>query len=416
MDIKSRWYLSIIFLCAFQSAVGEDEEDFVSCSRGDLKFNCTALEEDKEHIEVFKRNNFYRDKYRYCLPKDLRTYGKHGYVTFSNCRFPTVPNDLFQRLRHSSDIVLDNSNITEIGDARFPDNNELARLSMSQNNLSEVPNTLFSNTPQLRRVDFSYNQIRNIDPKTFSETKEVAGLDFAHNLIEAIDEKTFDALTKLIQIDFSFNRLETFHTKFLKSKHLSRLILSNNRIARLDCDIFFDSPEAYRREIDLSMNQLREIDLSCDKSNQSLTLYINDNHLENLTLSTSPSLRSLDASRNKIRNVFIQSEQKSLERLHLANNSLSDVSDIFKYCTSLEQLDLSFNDIEDVTAVSSPEALRIIVLIKNRIRKLGCNIFPNATWYTTMVDATMNLLTEIDLNCDKISENLILAIGAILKT
>lgn len=369
-------------------------EEFCLNDYGLLTLDCAALEQNKNHSEIMTNTIFDNANIRRCVS---RYYP--GAIKFKNCQLPAPPHKILERLSFIETVYLDNTGVAKIESGDFPQRNAIEKLSMTQNNISEIPALLFSNLPQIRNVDFSYNKISKVDPKAFNNLEMILAINLAHNFIETLDKELFSTIKFIDEIDLSYNQLEAFD--FLSLQGLGTLKLNNNKIMRLDCNAL---PLSVPTSIDLSKNQLIEVDLNCNRTGGELTINLDDNLLENITLPASPLVNSLiilTASNNKIRNVSVESEVKSLTNLQLKQNNLTDVPDVFKHCSSLTHLDVSFNNIRELSAELSTEELRFLNLSNNHLTDLKCNAFPNSTAWQTQIDVSMNQLKHIELNCDK---------------
>lgn len=356
MEVKILRLSFLILLSAFKVA---SDKKLISCvdSPLDQKLNtfldCNALEDSiKNHTDFF---NDIRN--RNVTPDgscERLTHRNSYQFYFKNCQLTTIPNKFFDQLSDNiGEIYLDYAGVRSITAENFRAKPILKILSISHNNITELPPILFENSTEIKNVDFSHNQITTLDPKALSGATGLEKINLAHNFIVTVPEGLFDSLTELSDIDFSHNSIELFHPELRRSSHLNKLNLSHNKITRLSCNIFPNSEipdlKAY---LDVTNNQLKGIDLNCDKKGNGIILNVEDNQLEYLTLPSSTliaHLHSILAARNKIKKISVESESTELKSLMLANNSFtksSDLLDVFKYCTSLTTLDLSFNIVQ----------------------------------------------------------------------
>lgn len=101
----------------------------------------------------------------------------------------------------------------------------------------------------------------------------------ANNLIATLANNTFTYLTELVELNVANNLVETIEANtFASNKQLKNISLANNRISHLDCAIF--SSLINLESLDLSKNELRI------PSEQSFVININDNKLEQLTVTS----------------------------------------------------------------------------------------------------------------------------------
>lgn len=332
-------------LSVFGSAFGGE---FFQCAYPDhqknLTFDCGALDKNVEHIEYL---NSYTNSYYFCSGYQYvdTPIGDAHRIDIKNCRMPNIPQTFFQQLQEAVEIYMDRSGIQKLRGEDFPEKSEWEQLSMVFNKLIELPAYLFVHTPAIREADFSYNQIRRIDVEAFT-SGTLERVKLTHNFIETLEKDLFLTAPELIEIDLSHNQIVTFHPEMLTLKRLIHLNLNNNKIVRLDCNIFPNSDT--KALIDASNNQLTDVNFKCEKKSDGLALNLEGNQLESLTFPASTLMDhvyDVFAPRNQIKNISIEKEMKSLMSLSVANNMLTNVSDIFKRCTSLKRLDLSFNNV-----------------------------------------------------------------------
>lgn len=368
------WLLLIVFASVAAN------ENFLNCpnsysdvSKMNITFDCANLEEDVVHSDFFDQNvednsctymtdfDAYYDQYREAYKSFTEAYQ----ITFENCRFPYLPHTFFQRINKIFRINLEHSGVEAITYGKFADGSNLETLLMSFNELMELPGFLFSHTPQIQEIDFSHNRIRKIDENTFrGAAKKIKKINLAHNNINAIDRLLFSGLLELEDLDISHNIIEHFDADLSSLTQLEFLRLDNNKIMQLGCNVF-----ANQLEIDLSVNELKEIDWNCN-STSTLTLKIENNLLGNLTLPASTLVTSLStvlASRNKIENISIEGDLPNLRLLNLGNNNLKNISAVSEHCVALANLDLSFNDIRHVDANAFVKMTKLQYLYLNNM-------------------------------------------------
>lgn len=199
----------------------------------------------------------------------------------------------------------------------------------------------------LDELSASGNKIKNISIE--SELQSLRYLNLSRNQLSDVSD-VFERCISLISMDLSFNDIRDLNINS-SIVGLSDLHLSNNKINRLGCNIF-PNENWGSTSVDASKNQLKELDLNCDKRSKQITLNVEDNLLESLILPATTlvdELATLLASKNRIKQIIIEKELKSLKHLQLANNSITDlsgISGVFRHCSAVETFDLSSNDIQ----------------------------------------------------------------------
>lgn len=259
-------------------------------------------------------------------------------VKFTNCRTPYIPYMIFNYFDgiREFDISFTELEATHHGDFFKAEN--LMFLTISNNKITELSSSLFAGAPNISVVDFSYNHISKINSFAFAGANLMSRLDFSHNLITTIEKDVFSSLTVLDELHLDNNLIESIDPQlFATNEMLARLSLNNNKIFQLECDIL--SKLKYLNKLDLSMNKLQAFNTNCVTGTH-FTLIIHDNQLQNLTLRR---VATVHASRNQLKQIFIEDDVNNLKSLKLANNSLTNFTGIFEQLSSLETLDLSFN-------------------------------------------------------------------------
>jgi len=205
----------------------------------------------------------------------------------------------------------------------------LQNMDLSRNNFSgEIPQNLFLAALGLSKVNMSWNKFEGEFPQNvFSNKTLLTQVDFSHNNFNGtlpISNPYFN------YIDFSYNHFQGKLLNSIMMQNLDFINLSNNQL----------SGEISPLEIFNTSTQITMLDLS----NNNFTGLLPD--LDLLT-----SLETLDLSNNSfddgpfpnwITNIF------TLKSLSLNKNYLNGSLDISKLRSSLQVLNLEFNNIREV--------------------------------------------------------------------
>lgn len=287
------------------------------------------------------------------------------------CSIPFVPIQFLQELTLVEKVWLNNSGVQSIASLL---NSNLKVLMMNDNNLFELPKYLFVASQQVEKVNFSNNSISKIDPDVFANLKHVKEINLSFNKIQSLGAGLFKGSNVLQFIYLSHNALVDFKPNLSNLTELQYLSLEGNRLTQLGCTVFPISG-GNPTTIDASNNQLKSIDLNCDRKHNSsyLSLNVSDNQLEMLRFPNSTlakSVKALSAKRNKIELISIANDLPGLKELDLANNNCVNVSDIVKHLGSLEVLDLSFNNIPEIRAIGNFTKLNALRLNNNNLTQI----------------------------------------------
>ena len=145
------------------------------------------------------------------------------------------------------------------------------------------------------------------------------------------------------------------------------------------------------RALDLSCNAITKVENLTNSGLKELKLY--GNMISTVAgLLDLTNLETLSLQHNKISSIsdgFMS--QKKLKTLRLDSNQLSVIEPRdFNYCRSLESLDLSYNFLESLSAVKFASLLQDLSAVGNRLRKVDCS--GNVT------------LVELDLSFNQIED------------
>jgi Leucine-rich repeat (LRR) protein len=184
-------------------------------------------------------------------------------------------------------------------------NTRIEFLDLSHNFLSVWPVNSFSDIGfTLRAVHINFNLIEYLDSTMYMNTQYLTELHLSYNQLKVLPDNTFSILHNLTSLDLSFNPLITTNFKELL------LNIPQLRFLNLKSTGLFSVPTMYLAhliELDLSRNQIHEIETSLVDLKNLRKLIISDNKIFNLTTlarNLPLSLRELDISRNPVRKIL----------------------------------------------------------------------------------------------------------------
>lgn len=390
--------------------LANNQKEFIRCTYSPsgllfASFDCSALETNIDHSDIFNNFETYYTEY---VNDDCSAYqDQMKYFAFrfnfENCVIPRIPDKFFYQLENTEEIYLDFAGVETIDGEHSFVSNSLKNLSMTNNNLTSLPANLFWHTPAIRSIDFSYNQISEVDPRVFNGvTDRLDKINLSHNQIETLDDSLFTDLLNLSQLNLANNFIYSFTPDLSNLNNLKHLILRNNKISQLNCNFY---PNFIPREalFDVSRNELREIDFSCNKicempTSGCIVLNIEDNHLNNLTLPATNLANSLDsvlAYKNEIENIYIESDLDNLKYFYLSKNRLTNADDIFEHCNLLRILELSHNKIRRINTDSFTKMTQLELLYLNNISLVEIDL--------NVISQSTNLVV-LDLSCNNMKK------------
>lgn len=317
-------------------------------------------------------------------------------VKFTDSHMPFIPHGIFRYLTSVREFDISFTGIEAIH-RDFEGANNLMFLTMTNNQLTELSASLFTDAPNISVIDFSHNKIERINPFTFVDVIFLSRLHFSYNRLIKLDPQVFEKLYALDYIALDHNELEYIEPElFARNSLLQKILLNNNRIVTVDCRVFAHTD--YLNSLDLSHNQLLEFSTSCmgGQLASQLTLVINNNRLNHLTLK---NVDSLDASNNNISTLSIEDETCHTEKLIVANNSLANITSMFDRLSSLKHLDISLNHIGrlNISTFASLKNLNKLYLRRTQLQHINYGTFANQK-ELKVLDISYNNLNRIDFD------------------
>lgn len=289
-------------------------------------------------------NAVWESLYPFRQLKDLQLQGNS--VTMLN-------RTVLRSLSSLRNLDLGDNRISDLSTEMFQAMAELQFLHVNQNNLTEIRNNTFLGLQKLVAFDLRGNRIKTIEKGAFSHFVSLAELDLSNNCLSEIP--SFNNATTLQSLDLSSNYIQLLSSNALKGlQNLQNLVLFNNSIKQIETGVFRFVPAL--RTADFSFNEIHRILKETFEGLQQLsTLFLQNNLIENISIEghDMPGLRTLNLSSNMFSS-------------KIASGMFPD---------NVENLDLSYNNISDITeyAFYSYEHLRRLSLKGNKLTTLAMN-------------------------------------------
>ncbi|KAI1308640.1 Protein toll [Halotydeus destructor] len=275
--------------------------------------------------------------------------------------------------------------LTDRGFGTLP---RLTALTISHNLVSRAEENALLGLSQLSTLDLSNNELVALPPRFFNPVSStLTELKLNNNSISVLPPGLFLDLTSLIELDLSRNEITSHWINQNTFGHLTKLInmdLSNNKLSRVDSTTF--SVNTNLNSLTLSHNEIEVISANAFRSlGQLETLVLSHNRLTTLDSSAllGPSnLIVLSLDDNRIEHVhpttFANMSGRLME-LTMKNNKLRSVPEAVGHLKGLRALDLSYNQIVDIsnTSYQGLEHLYSLVLEANRIGNISRGYFRN---------------------------------------
>lgn len=322
----------------------------------------------------------------------------------------------FAKVRELEYLDLASNNIVSLPEYVFCGLINLKLLNLSHNSLQDVKQLgleerkLFPCTPELQMLDLSFNRLKYLTDEILSSLRRLKNLTFSDNQISQMSPYALIGLQRLQFIDLSNNKLSEFHPHFFHhTTELREILLKNNTIAGFPSALFrslsqllhldvshniiadlhflldsFKNPNRLKI-LNLSYNRIRRIEGMPFQSLVSLqVLNLRDNIVEYIAekaFSHLTSLKVLDLTNNRLR--LIEAETfnglMNLHELWLPNNHMELIhSDAFMNLTRLHYLSLKNNSLTSFPmAINKMEYLQNLDLSFNSMSNITNDTFEN---------------------------------------
>lgn len=251
-------------------------------------------------------------------------------------KFQVLSEYSFASLIRLEELRLEHNNIARVEPTALAGLTELERLDIAHNTLIALPSKLFQTTPKLSELYLRNNSLSALPPRLFSGLRVLTVLDLAHNQLSTLEWLRPEAptgLSLLSVVDLSYNRITRLDSSDLRALvNVQTIQLQNNLIDHIG-DNTFAALENLQTLV-LSYNRLKSLNALMMVGLKSvMTLQLDYNRITTI-------------QPNAMRNISM------LQELNLAGNRLSSVPAAVSSLKMLRSLDLSENEIHDVTNAS----------------------------------------------------------------
>ncbi|XP_013194089.1 protein artichoke [Amyelois transitella] len=267
----------------------------------------------------------------YLFPSSFKIHPRLREIILTNNKFNFFPSELISTLQYLELVDLSGNalkNVDELDFARLP---KLRTLLLARNELETISEMAFHNSTQIQHLDLSYNKIDRLGDRLFEGLIRLELLDLGGNILTELPDNIFDRtrLHMLEKIVLKENLFEHPPLKALQKQYffVSSVDLSHNEIVDIPAE---NSVMVNIKKLDLSFNPLSQKTI-------------------NNILTEPKTVRELNLAGTGMSHVG-QLETPFLYSLNLSYNNITQFSDsTFNRTTLLETLDISHNQIVDVT-------------------------------------------------------------------
>lgn len=326
-----------------------------------------------------------------------------SFVDLDNNRLSTLPENTFVDLAELVRLSFSFNQLRSLPADAFRNLTKLKRLSLNNNLLTLVPSSVFAGAPNLERLDLSYNALAQIPQNLFDANPDLVTLNLQNNgNLTILPNETFRNLTKLEELRLGYNNLSRVDAHLLETlTSLRGLHLNNNQLQTIPPSFFKHA--ANLTEIDLSVNKLVSLPIGVFRPLKKLQfLYLRSNYLADVpdnVFSFMPSLNILILSSNKIEAIAPSAFEgdDNMTALDLSANNLNLTETPFALPGRLHFLNLSHNVITNVPNAWLPTtSLQTLNLSYNNIKAINMEQL-NFTSKYVEVDVRMNQIEEVNM-------------------
>ncbi|XP_052816109.1 platelet glycoprotein V-like [Mya arenaria] len=258
---------------------------------------------------------------------------------------------------------------------------ETATLEILRSPFEDVMEFDFATTPavQLSTLLINFGNLTEIHDNAFSTLGELMTLDLSHNKIERVGRDAFMNLKMLRRLDLSYNKIQHLASANIL-KPLIEVVevdFKNNQL--VDFPSGFFSSQSHLQELNIGYNEFVNLKGSSFQGVPNLKKFrtpsCNIQTLENDLFKSLRSIEEFDLSYNQLRFLPLKGELSqliNLRNLNIRGNSLVSLSDNQFEGLNINKLDLSNNAISSVTnnTFMHMEGLNYLDISNNNLKSL----------------------------------------------
>lgn len=257
----------------------------------------------------------------------------------------------------------------------------VASIKIAHSTIQNVNPTAFEGLSELYAVNLTNVGLDMIHPDTFADNKKLRMLTLRGNDLHAMQKKISPFVSYMIksssieELDISnCNLKQLLPTAFNKLPQVVYINLADNQLKTLPVDIF-NKVETIE-ELDLSSNAIERLPSAIFNKTSLTILSLRYNEISSGLDFGTQNIQKLDLSYNKITNVnnVMFDSMPGLTSLILKGNSIRKIHQAaFHPLVDLRHIDLSFNDLEQVSSLMFLTNLDLDVVRINdnpRLKKL----------------------------------------------
>ncbi|XP_033839630.1 toll-like receptor 13 [Periophthalmus magnuspinnatus] len=308
-----------------------------------------------------------------------------------------------KRLTQLTILLLTQNRLCHIDDEAFVNLKKLKILNLSQNKLTNLTGLVFAGLNTLTSLNLAHNHISQIAPNVFEPLSSLTHVHFHHNYIRNLtDVAAVFSLPNIELVSLSNNRLTSFDSDELpfNSSNIRIISFEYNKVQTfsLKRDIF-----PHLHSIQLTGTRQFEWHVASDAFLSNVTnISLSRVSLASFSaiLSSTPALQDLTLESIEQRSLkqFVQVAclTTSIKTLTLTFLTLQSTDDqLFQPCSRLYELKLPFNNMEQLSnqSLKSLTQLRLLHITHNQLQKVPVTVCQ--LWTLEELDLSYNSIREI---------------------
>eukprot|EP01119_Soliformovum_irregulare_P021762 TRINITY_DN7311_c0_g2_i5.p1 TRINITY_DN7311_c0_g2~~TRINITY_DN7311_c0_g2_i5.p1 ORF type:complete len:1018 (-),score=220.59 TRINITY_DN7311_c0_g2_i5:513-3566(-) len=240
------------------------------------------------------------------------------------------------------------------------------------------------------KLDRSSQGLLDVDPQELHPDLQKVYLQM--NKICTLPVDHLALLQQLKVINLAYNRLKAFPVGLLDLPLISKINLKSNFIPSLPTDMHRLTSLVY---LDISHNGITNLPVQCLPPQLETLISTRNGICELPDLSHLTCLRHLNLTENNIADITPVASLTALTSLSLGHNCIREV-EVLATLTRLEEVELSHNEIEEIPASwTTLSHLKRLFVRHNRVHRLGEGLFSQAMPSLEEVNLRFNDLEEV---------------------
>ena len=278
-------------------------------------------------------------------------------------------------------------------------------LLLSHNRLDELHQKALSGMSVLKSLSLDNNMLSRLHRNALKNCSSLQDLALNNNRFSDVP-RAIKPLSLLRTLDVGENNIETLHNDSLKGlRNLYGLRLAGNGLHKVEAGAFVNVDTL--QVLNLAHNKLANLDQSAFHPLVKLQMLRLDNNLLkdiNGLLTSQSELRWLNISTNRLAWFDYAFIPRSLKWLDLHENEIEELGNYYSLADaySLKTLDASRNKIKELKPLSLPSSVEFVFLKGNHITEIKANTFLEKANLKS-VDLTSNHLRQLNLSSLSIS-------------